>query len=83
MEKIGAKEATGAMHSLYRELYQETGKLPGSGDVILKGMGDVSGYNLVPYFSTFYIQPGDTVEDEIYENDYKILYYLKGTEPSN
>ena len=77
LEKIGPKTGVGAMHSKYREIFATTGQHPSSGDVVIESMSDVSKYNLVPYFGTFYLRASSDMENETYDKDYVIPYYLK------
>lgn len=77
LDKIGPRESMGALHRNFRRYRQEHGKDQGASDVIIESFGDTSGYNLIPYFETYHIQPNTMLKSRIYQEDYEIPYYLR------
>lgn len=75
LDRLGPKETVSNMHRSYRKYYYENKKMRGSSDAVVESFSE-SGYNMVPYFETYHITPSQKVENEIYEKDYPILYYI-------
>lgn len=75
LDRLGPQETTSNMHESYRRYYYETKKMRSSSDAVVESFSE-SGYNMVPYFETYHIKPSQKVEDEIYNKDYPVLYYL-------
>lgn len=75
LDRIGPKNTVSRMHESYRKYYYENKKMRGSSDAVVESFSK-SGYNMVPYFETYHIKPSIKVENEIYEADDPILYYL-------
>ena len=77
LDKLGPQKTVSAMHTLYRRKYYETKKQSASSDVIVESFSRSSGYNVIPYFESWHVIPSDRMEDQMYQKDYPMLYYLK------
>lgn len=77
LDKLGPEKTVKAMHTQYRKYCYENGHSISSSDVINESFSKAGGYNMVPYFEGWHINPSDKVKEEIYEMDLPMLYYLK------
>lgn len=82
LDRLGPEETVSNMHESYRRYYYETGKMRNSSDAVIESFSE-SGYNMIPYFETYHISPSLMLENEIYEKDEPILYYLYDLVPDD
>lgn len=82
LDRLGPQETVSNMHSSYRKYYYETGKMRNSSDAVIESFSE-SGYNMIPYFETYHIAPSLMLENEIYQKDEPILYYLYDLVPDD
>lgn len=83
LDKLGPQETVAAMHTQYRKYYYENGKSASSSDIITESFSRTGGYNLLPYFEGWHIHPSEKKEDEIYDLDLPMVYYLKNLIPDD
>ncbi len=76
LDKIGPEEAMAYLERQYREEIA-AGNQPGAADSFCRAFGEFSGYNVAPYFDSWGVKPSEPVKAELYENDGKMLYYLR------
>lgn len=77
LDKLGPQETVAAMHTQYRKYCYENGKTTSSSDVITDSFSRTGGYNVIPYFDSWHIQPSEKIEEGIYDLDLPMVYYLK------
>jgi len=82
LDKLGPQKTTAAMHTRFRQYFYENKKNASSSDVIAESFTRAGGYNVVPYFDTWHIQPSDRIRSEVYDLDYPMVYYLKNLVPN-
>lgn len=82
LDKLGSQKTTAAMHTQFRKYFYEKKKNASSSDVITESFTRAGGYNVVPYFDGWHIQPSEKIRDEIYDLDYPMVYYLKNLVPN-
>lgn len=76
LDKIGPEKAMAYLERQYREEIA-AGNQPGAADSFCRAFGEFSGYNVVPYFDSWGVEPSEAMKAKIYENDGKMLYYLR------
>lgn len=81
LDKLGPQKTTAAMHTQFRKYFYENKKAASSSNVITESFTRAGGYNVVPYFDAWHIQPSDKVKSDIYDLDYPMVYYLKNLVP--
>ena len=77
LDRLGPEKTVKAMHTQYRKHCYENGGPITSSDVIIESFSKTGGYNVIPYFDGWYIHPSQKLEEEIYNMDLPMLYYLK------
>lgn len=77
LDKMGAQQTVADMHTSYRRYAYENGKAPSSSDIIAESFSRTGGYNVLPYFEGWHICPSEKIENEIYDLDLPMVYYLK------
>lgn len=77
LDKLGPQKTVAAMHTQYRKYCYENGKTTSSSDVITDSFSRTGGYNVIPYFDSWHIQPSEKIEEGIYGLDLPMVYYLK------
>lgn len=76
LDRLGPEKTVSAMHSQYRKFCYDNGKPMSSSDVIAESFSKTGQYNVIPYFESWHIRPAKELENEIYEMDLPMLYYL-------
>ena len=77
LDKLGPENTVSAMHTQYRKYYYENKMHTSSSDVIIDSFSRAGGYNVIPYFEGWYIEPSKQKESQIYDMDLPMVYYLK------
>lgn len=81
LDKLGPQNTVAAMHEQYRRYYYEKRQHMSSSDAIVESFSKAGGYNMIPYFATWHIQPSLTAQNRIYDEELPIAYYLKDLIP--
>ncbi len=77
LDKLGPENTVSAMHTQYRKYYYENKMHTSSSDVIIDSFSRAGGYNVIPYFEGWHIEPSKQKESQIYDMDLPMVYYLK------
>lgn len=77
LDRLGPENTVKAMHTGYRKHCYENGAPIFSSDVINESFSKTGGYNVIPYFEGWHINPSQKLKEEIYNMDLPMLYYLK------
>lgn len=77
LDKLGPENTVSAMHTQYRKYYYENKRHTSSSDVIIDSFSRAGGYNVIPYFEGWHIEPSAQKESRIYDMDLPMVYYLK------
>lgn len=77
LDYLGPQKTVAAMHTQYRQYYYENQKHTSSSDVIIDSFSRTGGYNVAPYFDGWHIHASELLEDQLYEKDLPMLYYLR------
>ncbi len=77
LDKLGPENTVSAMHTQYRKYYYENKMHTSSSDVIIDSFSRAGGYNVIPYFEGWHVEPSKQKESQIYDMDLPMVYYLK------
>ncbi len=83
LDRIGPEQAVAAMHTDVRKYYDENQKHKPSSDTLTEIFSESGGFNVIPYFEGWHIRPSEILEDEIYDSDLPMLYYLRNLIPND
>ncbi len=77
LDYLGPQKTTAAMHTQYRKYYYENREHTSSSDVIIDSFSRSGGFNVAPYFDGWHIHASELLEDQLYDKDLPMLYYLR------
>ncbi len=83
LDRLGPESAVAAMHSDVRKYHYQNNKDRPSSDTLTEVFSKTGGFNVIPYFDGWHIRPSKVLEDEIYESDLPMLYYLRNLIPND